>query len=233
MEMSRRPNRPPRENKYRDKLYRYRFKSSDSVEPYEVDVREEFVPDADVVGAASWKKTGGSELQHLMDLFPHLDRDLLFGIFQTHHRDIHRSAAFVLANFCPAENVPSSPLPHVLEKIPAPFCRDCMSPLPHDAILVICDYLNVFELCMLARTNRSLRRAVEEKTNTVSTLDFSVSPFRTWNDAKMLSVIRQFPNLTVLSLRNCLHFSHFQALSSCASQVTRLNLDGCEVGAFG
>ena len=188
-----------------------------------------------------------SPLPALQELFPDLSSDLLNSLWLQCNRSFEGVVDYMLAHQTESteeEKRMQSALTASLAEAasesssssasasPSPPARvvgsDNLSQLSGDLFSLVCDFLNLFELSMLAGVSKDARNQTEcGAFARVDKLDFARYA-TSWPDWKMLRMVARFSSTTSLSFRNT-RFKSFSQLSSLCfgRRIKHLSLAGC------
>eukprot|EP01006_Ploeotia_vitrea_P036521 TRINITY_DN66028_c6_g2_i1.p1 TRINITY_DN66028_c6_g2~~TRINITY_DN66028_c6_g2_i1.p1 ORF type:complete len:655 (-),score=292.28 TRINITY_DN66028_c6_g2_i1:221-1912(-) len=104
---------------------------------------------------------------------------------------------------------------------------DPLFALPADALMVMCEFLDVHQLAALARVSRGCYGVVCDAFQRVRYAN--CSRYRHWSDQRILSMLSKFPRVEHVNMRKCRDFESFEQLASAvpAKGLRSLNLHSC------
>eukprot|EP00455_Lapot_gusevi_P026758 TRINITY_DN2822_c0_g1_i3.p1 TRINITY_DN2822_c0_g1~~TRINITY_DN2822_c0_g1_i3.p1 ORF type:complete len:437 (-),score=97.02 TRINITY_DN2822_c0_g1_i3:60-1370(-) len=172
----------------------------------------------------------------LVAMFPTIDRIVLNNLFEDMGRNVQCVADFLLSSSVhdpnPVAELPASAdveakylelkLGDANEKQGLPVDK-----LPIDVLLVVSEFLTMFDLAHLGRVSRDCYNIVQSLFQKVTYLNYP-RQFQNWPDYLVLSMVSAFRRIEKLNLSKCVNFHGYRYLAGhCAPTLSSLNLSGC------
>lgn len=167
-----------------------------------------------------------TSLQAVYDMFPAVDRAVILHVYQSSHHNVQSTLEYFLEHAVQPCVLSASVVPCPVPSLPRPPLVDRISQLPQDTLFHLCEFISVYDLARFGCVNRVCSAVVREKSRSLRSLD--LNPYRTLDDAKLLWIFGQYPNVESVSMKNCRDFHSFGQLGFCALGVTSLNLLNCD-----